>query len=531
MKKTLRLLLVITAISLFASACASGSKEQDGSPVDTATAETMRLMRTEGQVDLTDESGESLPLEEGMRLFSGTSVETRIKSKAGISLDDVKAVTVGGESLASLFQESRLLRLNLIRGELYFSVAKPLEEDEEFNIETSNMTMGIRGTSGYVSAINANESAVILTSGHAEIQAGDKTQQIDAGQCVYITITDGGTPQFDVFEISPDEFPVLLIEELAADEIMLNEVAAQNTDVSEDQMKAMGAYGEILANAATYWAPSYWTEAAPNHYQYAMATLNEYSPVPTLFLAGETDNGNSFVRFFQYDPATGSVHSPDGVRNADSLYVLTSGEGILYYSDGTTGNAGPFANRITINGDTVGEEMVWNGRNIGDALPTDLAHEPLQWKELSEFGAQVNSPLPTDGNRIVFAGTIHYYTTQELLNVEGITNPNAVSSYLIQYPDTVFCIIELEEPQTMNLKSIVWNGQAESVELTPQYVERIGLESYRDGYIYDTDFIESFRQYEGERHIFSIDPNNTGNTHQDVHLPTSPLTNDVHVLK
>lgn len=525
MKKTLRIILVVTAISLFASACASGSKQGGNSPADTAAAESMHLVRTEGQVELTDESGTALPLEEGMRLFSGTSVETRIESKAGISLDEVKAATIGAESLASLYQESRLLHLNLIRGELYFSVEKPLDEDEEFNIETSNMTMGIRGTSGYVYAVSEKESVVILTSGKAEIRVGDKTQTIAAGQCVSITITDDGKVQFDVFEISPEEYPALLIEELAADETMLNEVASQNADVSEDQMKAMAAYGEILENAAGVWAPSTWTGAAPGHYQYALVTLNEYAPVPTLFLAGESDNGFYFVRFFQYDPATGSVHSPDGVRNAENLYVLTSKDGILYYSDGTTGNAGPFANRITINGDTVGEEMVWYGHNIGDALPADLEHEAIQWKELSEFGSQVKASLPTDGDRIVFAGTIHYYTTQELLDVEGITDARAVSNYLAQYPDTVFCIIELEEPQTMNISTLVWhdNGSPTS-EFAPCYVERIALNP-------NGDLPETLRQYEGERHIFSIDPNQTSNSRTDVRLPQDPTTGDVHVLK
>lgn len=533
MKKTFRLLIMITVVSLFASACAAGPKEQHGSTsVDTVTAETMRLIRTEGTIELTDESGASLPLEEGMRLFSGTSIESREKSKASISLDDVKAATVGKESLAALFQEPRFLRLNLVRGELYFSVAKPLEKDEEFHIETSTMTMGIRGTSGYVSAVSAKECVVILTSGHAEIHAGDSLQQINAGQCVYITITDDGKAQFDVFEISPDAYPALLIEELAADERMLDEVAAQNAGVTRDLMKAMDVYGGILADPSSYWAPSYWTDAVPTHYQYALLNLNEYAPIPTLLLAGETDADTYFIRFFQYDPTAGTFHSPDGVRNANYAYVLTSGEGILYYSDGTTGNAGAFANRITINGDTVGEEMLWTGRNTGDTLPAELAHEDIPWKELSEFGAQVKAPLPTDGDRIVFAGTIHYYTTQELLDVEGITNPNARSAYLQQYPDQLFCMIELEEPQTMNLRSLVWNDNGTtSIELAPKYVERIGLESYIDGYIYDVNFIESFRQYEGERHIFSIDPNSTGNLHQDVHLPTAPLTDDVHVLQ
>ena len=165
----------------------------------------------------------------------------------------------------------------------------------------------------------------------------------------------------------------------------------------------------------------------------------------------------------------------------------------------------------------------------GSAL-VEIEEQAADETVLNEETTQAETSLPTDGDRIVFAGTIHFYTTQELLDVEGVTNPNAVSAYLQQYPDRIFCILELEEPQTMEIKSLVWNGEAETVELTPQLVERIGLESYIDGYIYDVDFIESFRQYEGECHIFSIDPNNTGNLHQDVHLPTAPLTNDVHVL-
>ena len=44
---------MITVVSLFASACAAGPKEQHGSTsVDTVTAETMRLIRTEGTIEL-----------------------------------------------------------------------------------------------------------------------------------------------------------------------------------------------------------------------------------------------------------------------------------------------------------------------------------------------------------------------------------------------------------------------------------------------------------------------------------------------
>ena len=147
--------------------------------------------------------------------------------RAGISLDKTKTVTLDEDSAASLQSEGKNLGLKLESGAMYFSVSKPLEADENFEISTSTMVLGIRGTSGYVAAVSETESVVILTSGHALITAatGDE-QEIAAGQRVLIRSTSSGA-EFDVSSVTPYDFPVFLLTELAADSAMLAEADSQ----------------------------------------------------------------------------------------------------------------------------------------------------------------------------------------------------------------------------------------------------------------------------------------------------------------
>ena len=66
--------------------------------VETVEAAAMRLVRTEGEVALSDEAEEHIPIVENMRLFSGNALATGTESRAGISLDEAKTVTLGGET-------------------------------------------------------------------------------------------------------------------------------------------------------------------------------------------------------------------------------------------------------------------------------------------------------------------------------------------------------------------------------------------------------------------------------------------------
>ncbi len=228
MKKSVAIFMALTLIlslSFFAAA----------ETVESADASTMRLARAEGGVFLKDESGTELSYRENMRLYSGNTVATEADSRAGISLDKTKIVTLDEQSFASLHQNGKKLRVKLENGAMYFSVSKPLASDEQFDIETSTMVLGIRGTSGYVEALSPTSSLVILTSGHAVITAvSGEEQEINPGQCVVIRLTSSGA-EFIVSAVSPSGFPALLTEELAADPVIAQEVASQNKKAATSQ--------------------------------------------------------------------------------------------------------------------------------------------------------------------------------------------------------------------------------------------------------------------------------------------------------
>ena len=228
MKKSVAIFMALTLIlslSFFAAA----------ETVESADASTMRLARAEGCVFLNDESGTELSYRENMRLYSGNTVATEADSRAGISLDETKIVTLDEQSFASLHQNGKKLRVKLENGAMYFSVSKPLASDEQFDIETSTMVLGIRGTSGYVEALSPTSSLVILTSGHAVITAvSGEEQEINPGQCVVIRLTSSGA-EFIVSAVSPSGFPALLTEELAADPVIAQEVASQNKKAATSQ--------------------------------------------------------------------------------------------------------------------------------------------------------------------------------------------------------------------------------------------------------------------------------------------------------
>ena len=174
--------------------------------VTSAEAFAMRLMKTNGSVFLTDLSNVSLSVREGMRLYSGNTLSTAENSRAGILLDDTKAVTLNELSCASLQAEGKKLSLNLEHGAMFFNVSKPLEADESFSIQTSTMTMGIRGTSGYVETVSDDESAITLTSGKVILFfPGGGELPVSPGMRVVVHADASGT-QVSFVPASPDDF-------------------------------------------------------------------------------------------------------------------------------------------------------------------------------------------------------------------------------------------------------------------------------------------------------------------------------------
>lgn len=129
---------------------ANGTNNGDGETQ--ATAVTMRLEKSEGSVAVSDENGKKQELREKLPLFSGYDIQTQAESFSWFNLDDTKLAKMDENSEASIEKEDKNLKLLVDKGSLYFNITEPLEDDETLEIRTSSMTVGIRGTSGWVDA-------------------------------------------------------------------------------------------------------------------------------------------------------------------------------------------------------------------------------------------------------------------------------------------------------------------------------------------------------------------------------------------
>ena len=141
-------------------------------------ATTMRLIGHEGRITL-EENGKHKKIKENLRINSGSEITTSILSSATIGLDDVKVVSMDQSSVAEFTQEGKKLEMTLTKGSIFFEVKKPLEDDETFNIRTSTMICGIRGTSGYVEIYDDGTERLIVTDGIVHVILTDpKTGEV-----------------------------------------------------------------------------------------------------------------------------------------------------------------------------------------------------------------------------------------------------------------------------------------------------------------------------------------------------------------
>ena len=194
-------------------------------------ATTMRLLRLEGTVSM-EENGREKTIKENLRLKSGNALNTEVKSLASIGLDDAKVVTMNETSRAEFTQKGKYLDLNLTRGSLFFEVDKPLEEDETFEIRTSTMVVGIRGTSGYVSVEGGIEE-LILTDGHVHVVGTNpvtgevKEADVSAGQRLRVYLYNDrkvDSIMFELEDITERELPEFVLRILREDSALLDRV-------------------------------------------------------------------------------------------------------------------------------------------------------------------------------------------------------------------------------------------------------------------------------------------------------------------
>lgn len=185
----------------------------------TARATTMKLEKKEGTVTLKTQSGTSLHITDGMRLYNGNSLATGTYSYAYISLDSSKAVKLDQSSSATLRQNGRSLELLVRSGKLFFNVDKPLSQDESMNVRTSTMVTGIRGTCGVLEVISQTQSRLYLIEGEVTLGTGDQAVAVKGGQAATVHMGLGSGTPIKPGDADPDAKQMVQVEKMAEKDI------------------------------------------------------------------------------------------------------------------------------------------------------------------------------------------------------------------------------------------------------------------------------------------------------------------------
>ncbi len=196
------------------------------------TATTMRLLKMQGIVKLFDKEKEKTIID-NIRLANGNAIKTESASLAAIALDDSKVVTINDESRAQFEQKGKKLNIKLTDGSLFFEVSKKLAADETFDIRTSSMVVGIRGTSGYVAVDEEGYETLYITDGEVEVigtnpvTGEQKVIRVKAGQRIRVYLYNDrpkDSIMFALEDVSEDDLKQAIKDRLIENDPLLAKV-------------------------------------------------------------------------------------------------------------------------------------------------------------------------------------------------------------------------------------------------------------------------------------------------------------------
>ena len=226
---------------------------------NTYLAKTMKLVRAEGTVKIEKEGGKLKPISKNSRFESGEALFTGLDGLATVSLDDTKFVTLKPDSRVEFSKINKQLGIKLTKGGMFFEVTEKLTEGEIFEIKTSTMTAGIKGTSGYFCLDADGNETLTVTDGKVIISAVNpetgerKYAEVSGGQRITVYLysestKDHDTIELDVKDVAEEDLEDFTIKMLCNDEKLLTKVC-EYTDWDRQKLKEL--LNEILAAQVT----------------------------------------------------------------------------------------------------------------------------------------------------------------------------------------------------------------------------------------------------------------------------------------
>ena len=207
----------------------------------------MRIQRLVGTVNLYTD-GKEKPIKEKMRLGGGQTVTTAGESLIMVSLDDTKLMTMEESSKAEIKARGKKLLFNLLEGNLFFNVTEKLKDTEAFDIHTSTMICGIRGTSAYVGRDSTSHEILMVTDGVVHVVATNpvtkETTEVDvpAGQMITIYLDEEAegdkTISIVMKSFKEEDLPAMALDTMAKNRELMDRVT-KATGFRADKLRSL----------------------------------------------------------------------------------------------------------------------------------------------------------------------------------------------------------------------------------------------------------------------------------------------------
>lgn len=316
----MRFSALLLAAVLLCTACGGGEGK----------AATMRLTHTAGTVDVLNEKGKTVSLQENLGLFSGYQVGTQSGSFAWIDLDQVKLAKMDEDSEVEISKEGKQLEIQLQSGGLFFNVTEPLADDETMEIRTSTMVVGIRGTCGWVE-IGPDYVRAGLLEGEVECRAVENdaagSVMIQAGMMA--TLRDG-VPEFQVEILTADDIPDFIWGE--SDEILEALLAEAEAAGSQGDGQQDAAGGKTGGDEEVYFDPEEGLELPEipdDGIERTVVEANDSDELSALFSGGNLSNTEIHLNDGTYDIGYFSLYGYENlsiIGTGETRLVVDSGE-------------------------------------------------------------------------------------------------------------------------------------------------------------------------------------------------------------
>lgn len=165
-----------------------------------------------------------------------------------VSLDDTKLMTMEESSKAEIKARGKKLLFNLLEGNLFFNVTEKLKDTEAFDIHTSTMICGIRGTSAYVGRDSTSHEILMVTDGVVHVVATNpvtkETTEVDvpAGQMITIYLDEEAegdkTISIVMKSFKEEDLPAMALDTMAKNRELMDRVT-KATGFRADKLRSL----------------------------------------------------------------------------------------------------------------------------------------------------------------------------------------------------------------------------------------------------------------------------------------------------